>query len=125
MKNILFLLAMIVALPAFPKGMIVDASANTIPIAFDATAGSKMMECMGSSELEVYNNTSAIIAIGLSEGTVLPATDHSIVPDGPGQIRIYKAKGTGVLFGSGTVLYIRAAQGSTITTGDVAVTCIN
>jgi len=125
MKNILIALAMLIAAPAFPTAAMVTASVNAVPVAYDATPGSKLVTCPTSSELEVYNNTSSIIAVGLGVNAVLPTYDYSIVSDGPGTNRIYKSKDGSVLFGNNTMVYIRSMSGSPISAGQVAVTCVN
>ncbi len=126
MKNIILALLLIIATPAFSKGMLIDSAVNNVPVAYDATAGSKLLMCASSSELEVYNNTASIIAIGMPGGAGgLPVEDYSVVADGPGTTRIYKSKPGVNLFGNMTQLYIRSLSGSPITAGEVSLTCVN
>lgn len=102
----------------FAAGTQITASGGSpIPTAFSASnSQSRVMECKGNV-VEVLNQTSSVLAVGMGTSSAVPGFDYLFVPSGPASGNVFKPKG-----GVGSYIYIRSA-GSAITSGTVQVSC--
>ena len=100
------------------KYKIVDAASNTVPIAYDTTAGSKVWTNVESAGfLGVINKTSEDIAVTAGEfaDTKIPASDDGgIVLSGGGSTALDFIK-----IRQGDTIFIKSITGNTITTAKI------
>lgn len=110
---------------------IINAASNTIPIAYDGTAGSLLVDGAPSTgQISLYNSTSDFIAftiISTNAGTALPV---SSISTNTKQYLLWPAPSGGAStltadkfpITQGDKVYIRAVSGVALTTGKVAAT---
>ena len=113
------------SLQAFGLAQLITASGGSpIPIAYDANdSQSKVMICGSSQEVEVINNTTTLLALGLKEGDILPTSDYAFVLAGPNAGRVFLKGNQNQVIGNNTAVYIRSTSGAAITSGTVAISC--
>ena len=117
MRLILILLLVPFSLYAEKSGQI-DASVNTIPIAFDnADAGSKSIQCSYGQHVMIQNETADRIAWGFGLVGTEPTTVHGFV------VANNTVAKDGVTFSDGNYFYVRSDSGAPITVGTVSVEC--
>ena len=97
----------------------IDAAANTVPIAFDETAGSKVgTNLPASSRLDVQNHTSHRLAITVADLQSAPSstgTNQLYVPPN-GTITLDE-----FLISNRSVIYLRSDSGPAITSGIIII----
>lgn len=118
MKNLFLFLFSVLSAGALATGTQITASGGSpIPTAFSASnSQSKVMECKGNV-VEILNQTTAVIAVGMGTTSAVPGFDFLFVPGGPSSGNVFKPKG-----GVGSYIYIRSA-GTSVTSGTVQVSC--
>ena len=117
--KILFLILLSPLLALAGGTQITASGGSPIPTSFSASnTQSQVQECQGNV-IEIMNETSTKLAVGLATSGSAPSTDYKYVPSGPLSWSIIKPKGGS---SSGTYIYIRSA-GSAITSGTVTVSC--
>jgi hypothetical protein len=70
--------------PSLPDAMIiVNASVNNIPMAYDATAGSQLRtDIQKQSRIEILNTTSEVLLVSVGATSCVGAPDNFVVPVG-------------------------------------------
>ena len=98
----------------YPQATTIDASSDSVPIAYDETAGSlAFSDLEGKTHIEIHNQTSSDLAVSLLAGEdgSAEAVDEMYVPAGTSN-----AKDNTVI---STRVYIRSDSGAPIATGKV------
>ena len=96
----------------------VDASSDTVPIAYNnADAGSKALLCGHGQHVMIQNESDDRIAWGFGLDASEPNTDHGFV------VANNTVAKDGVTFSSGNYIYIRSDSGAPIVVGTVSVEC--
>ena len=120
MKPWLFILMFVGAI-ARAEGNFSSSFSGAAPLTttWDTTVTYQMTECKGNV-VEMFNQSSALIAYGFGTATTVPPFVFSYIPPGPASGTRVKPKGG--LYGKGTYLYIKAVTGS-VTSGSLAGAC--
>lgn len=116
--KLLLALALFFSATAFPIQITFSGEAPSTTSFSASNSQSRTMACEGNT-VEVMNNTTAILAIGISEAGTVPSSDYKYVPAGPAAGTRFKPKG-GLSYG--LYLYIRTPGGA-ITSGTVEISC--
>lgn len=117
MKHVLLSFLLISTLALAKSGQI-DASADTIPVAYDAAdAGSTAVTCNHSRQMLIQNETAERLAWGIGTPTTAPSQDEGFA------VAATTVARDGFNVSNNDVIYIRSDSGAPLVAGVVSVEC--